>query len=408
MTGTRLRSFNRGWAALATAALFAACLLTAGCWDRVEIQERVFVLAVAVDVAEAGADKQPGRARMEGYAHPAPADRYRVTFQLIRFGGAKAGEEKAGGAGQTYVVTGRGPAIFAALRDALGESSKALWFENLQAVIFSQAAIERYGFPPLFDFFRRDAEMRWRAQVYITPGEAGKLLLIKPPTGEPGGIYLANVARRQKKDPHLPTDRTDVSFASQVLDAGADLMFPVVEPAGDTMKIKGAAIFKGERFLGYVDEYTVKGTRIVRATEKSALITFDCPDHPGSAVTFELFRHETILEPYVEGDRVRFTLDIAMRGNLGEVQCGHLHNTMDPDYQIEVQKMIAAEVKRNAEYAVAVGQRLGWEMFYFRRSLQAYKPKDWARIKDRWDEIYPTVQVEVKVRVSIINVGEHR
>lgn len=408
MARIRIRSFNGGRKVLAAAVLFAVCLLTAGCWDRVEIQERAFVLAVAVDVAEAGADKEPGRAKVESYAHPAPADRFRVTFQIMKFGGGKAGEEKPGGSSQTYVMTGRGPGMFAALRDGLGESSKALWFENMQAIIFSQAAVERYGLSPLLDFFRRDAEMRGRAQIFITPDEAGKLLEMKPPSGEPGGIYLANAARRQKKDSHLPTVRTDVSFASQALDDGSDIMLPVLEPVGNTMKIKGAAIFKGERFLGYFDEYTVQGVRVIRATEKSALITFECQAHPGNSATFELFRHETVLEPHVEGDRVWFTLDIAMRGNIGEVQCHQMHDTMSPEYQFEAQELFAAEVKRNVEHALAVSQRLGWEMFYFKRNLQAYRPKDWERIKDRWDDIYPTMPVEVKVRVSILNVGEHR
>ncbi|HWQ61164.1 MAG TPA: hypothetical protein VN521_02575, partial [Negativicutes bacterium] len=60
MARVRSRSFNGGRKVLAAVVLFAGCLLTAGCWDRVEIQERGFVLAVAVDVAEAGADKEPG------------------------------------------------------------------------------------------------------------------------------------------------------------------------------------------------------------------------------------------------------------------------------------------------------------------------------------------------------------
>ena len=393
--------------ALAVVALIAACLLTAGCWDRVEIQERAFVLAVAVDVAEEGTDKEPGRSRVESFAHAPPADRFRVTFQVLRFGGGKGGEEKPGGASQTYLVTGRGPGMFEAVRDSLGESSKGLWFENLQAVIFSQAAIERYGLTPLIDFYRRDAEMRWRAQVFITPGEARKVLEIKPPSGEPGGIYLANVARRYKKDPHLPTARTDISFASQALDTGSDIIFPVLEPTGDTVKIKGGAMFRRERFLGFLDEYGVNGMRIIRATEKAALVTFECPQHPGSPVTFELFRHQTVLKPHVEGDKVWFTLDIAMRGNLGELGYPHGHDVPSPEYLQSVQNQVAAEVKRNVEHTLAIGQSLGWEMFYLRRTLQAYKPRDWARLKDRWDEIYPTMPVYVNVRVSVINVGEH-
>ena len=398
------------WRRAALAALLVvACLLTAGCWDRVEIQDRAFVLAVAVDVAEEGADKEPGKAKVESYAHPTPVDRYKVTFQVLRFGEAKGGQDRpGGGGGKTFLVTGRGPTMLDTVRDALGESSKGLWFENLQALIFSQQVIERYGMAPLLDFYRRDGEMRGRAQIYITPGEAGKLLKIAPPSGEPGGVFMASLARRNPKDIHLPTARTDISFASMALDGKADMIFPVLEAAGETMKIKGGALFKGDKFLGYQDEYFIRGLRMIRATEKSAAISFECPSHPGSATTFELFRHQTILKPHVEGERVWFTLDIAMRGNLDEIQCGHQHDTLDAEYLDKAQKLAAAEVERNIRHTLAVAQPLGWELFYFKRSLQAYKPKDWERIKDRWEEIYPTVPVEVKVRVSIINVGEHK
>jgi Ger(x)C family germination protein len=408
VTRDKERMHRPGRRAALAAALVALCLLTAGCWDRVEIQDRAFVLAVAVDVPEEGTDKQPGKAKVESYAHPAPDDRYRVTYQVLRFGEARGGQDRPAAESKTFLVTGRGPAMLNAVRDALGESSKGLWFENLQVVIYSQKAAERYGLAPLVDFFRRDAEMRGRAQIFITPGEAAKLLQITPPSGEPGGVFLANVARRYKKGIHLATARTDINIASQAIDAKADMALPVLEPVGQTMKIKGTALFKGIQFLGYQDEYFVRGMRIIRATEKSAAISFECPVHAGSAVTFELFRHQTILKPHVEGERVWFTLDIAMRGNLDEVQCGHQHDTLDPEYIDKAQQLVAAEVERNIRHTLAVAQPLGWEMFYFKRSLRAYKPGDWERIKDRWEEIYPTVPVEVKVKVSIINVGEHK
>ncbi len=404
--GSGVRSLP-GRAALA-AALAVVCLLTAGCWDRVEIQDRAFVLAVAVDVAEEGTDKEPGKAKMTSYAHPAPADRYRMTFQVLRFAEVKGGQEKPGGQGKTFLVTGRGPAMLDTVRDALGESSKGLWFENLQVILFSQAAVERYGLASLIDFFRRDSEMRWRAQIYIVPGEAGKLLAVQPPSGEPGGVYLANVARRQKKDIHLITARTDLSFASQAIDADADFILPALELSGETLKVKGAAILKKGRLLGYVDEYFITGMRLIRATEKSTVVTFECPEHPGNAVTFELFRHQTSLKPRVNGDKVSFEIGIAMRGNLDGVQCGHRHDTLNVEYLDRAQQLAAEEVERCIRDTVATAQRVGWEMFYFRQSLQAYKPRDWERIKDRWAEIYPTVPIDVLVKVSIINVGEHR
>lgn len=401
----RLKGKCRGSLA---AVLAAICLATAGCWDRVEIQERSFVLAVAIDLPEAGVEREPGKARVESAGVAGPAPRYRLTLQLLKLGAGKAGEEKPGGESKTILVSSTGRNLFEAERDMLGESSKALWFENIQAIILSQAVVERYGLAAPLDFFRRDGEMRWAAQVFVTPGEARKLLEVQPPTGEPGGIYLANVAMRYKKDTYLPTARTNMGFTTQAIDNNLDHILPVLEPAGKSIKIKGGAMFKANKFLGYMDEYTIQGLRLIRGTEKSALITFECPVHPGSAVTFELFRHNSILKPRVEGEKIYFTLEIAMRGNFGEIQCEHLHDTLSTEYQMRAQELFAAEAKRNIEHTLDYARHLGWEMFYLRRSLQAYEPAVWDKIKDRWDELYPTIPVEVSVRVSIVNIGEHK
>lgn len=384
--------------------LAALCLPLSGCWDRSEIQERSFVLAAAVDVDEGEGN---GQAAVERFANP-HEQRIKVSLQVLRFGGGKAGEEKPGGETKTYLVGSTGSGTFEAVRDALGESSKGLWFENIQAVLLSEAAVKRYGLRKLLDFWRRDAEMRWRMRIFIIPGEAKPFLEFAPPTGEPGGIFFANLARRQIKDTHLPTARTDLSFISQALDNQGDLILPVLEKSGKNVKIKGAALFKGEQFATYIDEYTIKGIRFARMTEKSGLITFECPIHPGNMVTFELFRHTSILKPRVEGDKVYFTLDIALRGNLGEAQCEHQHDTTSVEYQQKAKRLIADEIKRNIEHSVAFCQALGIDLFEFKARLRAYEPKTWSRLENDWEKVYPTIPLIISVNVAIINVGEHR
>jgi spore germination protein KC len=394
------------WRFIATVLLIGACFFTSGCWDRQEIQDRGFVLAVAIDLAE----NEEGKAipRLEQYVQPHGQPRYRISIQVLKLAEAKGGSEKPGGeASKTYTLTNTGISLFDTFRDMLGRSSKAMWFENLQVIIISEDVVKKYGLSPVMDFWQRDAEMRWRAVVYITPGKAEKLLEYQPPTGEAGGIYMAELARRQVKNPHLATVRSTLSFVSQGLAAGADIGLPCLEQEGKTVKIKGAAIFRKEKFIGYIDEYTIKGMRFIRGTEKGAVITFECPTHPGNLVAFELFRHNTIVKPRVEGDNISFNIDIAMRGNLDEVQCQGKHDTTSPEYLKKAQQLIAEEVKKNIAHSLAVSQSTGVDLLYFKESLKAYEPKIWDKIKDRWDEVYPTLPVNVSVNAAIIDVGEH-
>ncbi|HHV86270.1 MAG TPA: Ger(x)C family spore germination protein, partial [Petrimonas sp.] len=201
--------------------------------------------------------------------------------------------------------------------------------------------------------------------------------------------------------------RADLGYISQHIDAGVDVIVPRIELADKVVKLGGQALFKKDKFVGYLDEYGVKGLRFIHGTEKSAIITVGCPDHPGEMLVFELFNHDTKLEPHGEGDNIYFTLDIYMRGNIGEVQCPS-HDTKNPDYIRKLEVLFAEEVKRNVLYSLGVCQKLGVDAPRFAGKLKAYKPKIWAKIKDRWDEIYPTVPLVVSVNVTIRNIGEHK
>jgi len=387
--------------------LVALSLALAGCWDQAEIQDRGFVLAVAVDVADVPGSQAKPDARLESYNEGGKnLPRYRLSLQILRLGGSTGGEKI--GESKTFVISDTGGSMFEMVRDMLGQSSKTIWFENLQFIVISEAAVRRGGLDRVMDFWRRDAEMRWRAKVFITSGEARPILEYMPPSGEPGGIFLNHVARRQIKAPQLATAINDLLSVMQLLDAKSDLFLPRVELEGKTLKLEGAGLFKRDQFVGYSDEYAVKGARIIRGAEKSALISAACPVHPGNFLVFELFRHDTRLRPHVDGDNIYFTLDIAMRGNLGEVSCQAEHKTQSSEYLRAAQVLFAEEVKHNVLYAFQAQQKMGVDGVGLARYLKAYEPVAWARIKDRWDEIYPTVPLIVSVNVAIVNVGEHQ
>jgi spore germination protein KC len=97
-----------------------------------------------------------------------------------------------------------------------------------------------------------------------------------------------------------------------------------------------------------------------------------------------------------------------MRGNLSESTCQQYHDTSDINYLEEIETAFAEEIKKNILYSFNIAKREGIDTLYLRKNLKAYEPAIWAQIQDRWDEIYPNIPLEVTVRVSIQNVGEHK
>lgn len=380
--------------------LIGTVLLT-GCWDRHEIQDRSFVLAVAIDLADHGLENSTP---LETFTEGSGKKPLRLSLQVLSLAPQKRGENAPS---KTYVISNTGRSIHEMLRDANGQNSKPLWFEHIQSIIISEAAVRKFGLIPLIDLFRRDAEIRWRTKIYITPQDARPFLDFVPQTGEAGGIFLSNISR-SIKNLHIAGSNTDLGATSVRLDNKVDIVLPAIEMSGKQVKVRSMAVFKKDKFVEYWDEYTIKGAKFLLGIEKAALIAFSCPVHPDETVVFEMFQQETAVTPQINGDQISFKINIAMRGNIGEISCSGDHDATDKAFMDKAEMLFAQEVQHNVEHALQVMQKAGIDDAGFAQKLKAYEPKTWEKVKDRWDEVFPTIPIETTVRISIQNTGEHK
>lgn len=378
--------------------LLALAFFTAGCWDRRELQERAMILAVAFDLAQ---EENSQKNSLENFVQPTAPVRYRISLQILRFKGGGEGEKR------TYVISEQGGSVFESVRDVLAQSSKTLLWDYLHTIVVSEALIKRTGLEPVVDWFRREPSSRWRIRLYITPGEAKKLLDYTPPSGEPGGIYLNSIARNHLKNTHIPSIKSDLGYLIQALDNQENFIVPVITQSDKTVRLGGSAVFKQNRFAGYIDEYATKGARLIWGTEKSALIRVQCSDDPKEFLLYEVFLHDTILKPKIINGQISYELDITMAGNIGEISCRGKQDTLEPGYQRHAENLIAAEVRRNVEYTLKMMQVMNVDILSFAALLKAYEPETWLAVKEHWDEVFPKLPMKVTVQVRIRNVGEH-
>jgi spore germination protein KC len=365
-----------------------------------ELQDRNFVLAVAIDKADEVKE-------VETFVQPHGTKRYRVSLQILKF--ASGGEQRE--EANTFIKSNTGESIFEIVRDMLGQSSKSLWFEHIQVIVISDAVLKDVGLSEILDFFKRDAEMRSRIKLYVTSGKARSIIEFNPPSKEPSGVYLANIIRLHIKNVHVAGSRTDFGYTIQYFDNNSNVLLPRIEMADKVVKLSGSAVFKKDKFIGYADEYAVAGLKIMLGAEKSAVVTIDSPKTPGHQVVFELFRHDTKLTPHVENGVIYYTDDITMYGNIGELQGDiSLNDTLDPEYLRILEVAFAEEIKRNIYYAEKVFKKdmKVDPVSRFAGKLKIHEPNTWEQVKDQWDELYPTIPLYVSVNVSIRNIGNHK
>jgi spore germination protein KC len=386
------------------AALLCACtLLVSGCWDLKELQDRNIVLAIAIDRA----DLKTPDAQVQTYVQKSGGKEYRLSLQIVKLT-PSSGDQPPSKSSKTFIYSDSGKSMFEMIRGILGQSSKALYFGHLDAIVISEQALSADGLAPLLDFFRRNPQVRWRVKVLVTPGNARKILEMPTPTGEPGGKYLKGIVDNHKNDLHMLGKEADLGEISQILDNHHDLLIPRIEATDRVIKVGGTALFKQDHFICYANEYVTRGLKLLTGRENSGVIPVDWPGHPGEQLVFEIFQHDNRLLPHVDDQgQVYFTLEINLTGNLGEITGPTSPSVKNPAFISQFEQTVAKEVQDNVRYSLHFLQAKRLDPLNFKGKFKDYHPFVWKELKDRWDEIYPTMPVYISVHVSVKQFGEH-
>jgi spore germination protein KC len=66
---------------------------------------------------------------------------------------------------------------------------------------------------------------------------------------------------------------------------------------------------------------------------------------------------------------------------------------------------LGSDLKKRVHIALTQAQKMNADIFGFADAFYRKYPKEWNRAKDRWDEIFPKVKVQVDRKAKITRPG---
>ena len=242
----------KGWLTLI---LVVALLTTAGCWDRKEIENRGYVLGVAIDYTLA---PNPEEKHDLKYSPQSTGTRkFRVTFELPKF--RKPSENQDINAGQSHLIwAGEGESMFAITRAVDTKTYFGMFFEDMQSIIISEA-VARDGIADILDFFQRNAEMRRRVKLFVTPGRAEDILTAKLQVGEVNSVFIAKLVHSVDKSPYFAS-KVELGQIARAIRGKRSFVLPMVLVENQEIRLAKAVIFnKDAKMVGVLDDLEVIG-----------------------------------------------------------------------------------------------------------------------------------------------------
>ncbi|WP_231699402.1 Ger(x)C family spore germination protein [Limnochorda pilosa] len=388
------------------ALLSLVALASGGCWDRTEVNDLAIVNGVALD--RAGPDS------------------LELTIALAVPARITPPSSPGGGGAQLPPTTTRAtqgrtvPDALSYMQEKL--SRRLFWAHN--AVILIGEDLAREGVSPVIEFFSRQREARLRTVIGVVPGRAKDVLAVVTPL-QP----ITPTAIRDIQSFRTSVMTTVLDFAAalsaegqepiaarvQVVHSGAaepgmleapqdgGNAGPMIQKDPPQPAVTGAALFKGDRLVGFLDDVETRGVLWLRNELQRATITVTLGD-PRRRVSFYLVRAESTLTPRFHGDRVVMQVKVFTEGDLSENAAGV--DASDPAVirllQQEVAESVAERIRRASE-KVQKGFRT--DVFGFGEAVRRADPRRWEELKHRWEQVFPEVELDLDIQAFIRRTG---
>lgn len=371
--------------------IILVCIFSlSGCFDRRELDTIGIVMGVALDKAE-------GEGQTE------------VTVQMANPEGkseskGKESMEKGGGGGEAFInVSSTGGNINYIIREMQHKMSRRIYVPHSQAIVIGED-LAKNGVKDALDFFARAPEARMTLNLFIAKGKASEVLGVTPEFEKMPATELVKILKDQKITSNAPII-TEFEFINNMISKTTAPVAPIVSVFDDEgterLYVGGCAVFKQSVMVGELDEDQTRGMLFVKSKVKTGVFQLNVLNTP---TTIEIRKSKAKVNPVLYDDgTVVFNIEVQLTVGIGD-QSGTV-NLADPDNSAAVISASTDAVKKEIQSAFDKSKELNADIFGFGEYLNRKYPDQWKDMKEKWNELYQGVAVNIQVDCKTDGAG---
>jgi spore germination protein KC len=392
------------------AVVFMATILT-GCWDRLEIEERALILGVAIDMAPESEVSKPRNKTFIGEQVPITnSPMLRVTVQIAVPGRIPLGSSESGGGAGTgnkpvWVIDAVGHTIDEAFSILQRKVAHRLFWGHLRVIVIADE-VAKAGLSNIDEYLRRNPEIRRTSWIIVSKGEAGEFMRVVPQLERVPILYILSTMEHAVQMGKLPNAFAGV-YWSAASSKGSDPYLPYIRMVeGGTFEVAGLAYFRGDRLVGVTETLeigTFMGIKNIQTGGYSVLVQIP---GTGTAVMYQTTHRKSRIDVAIRNGKPVISVKIHNEGNLLEKSNEQVQLTREVIASIE--KELNKNTLTNYRHLIRKTQQKGSDIFGFGEHVRANKSAYWnkeIRTKEKWEEVYKGIDVNLQVTFSVRRVG---
>jgi Ger(x)C family germination protein len=390
----------------------ALMMCVTGCWDRVEINNRYFVLAIAIDKFEYS-DIQQQREEQEepngqqqeqdGVQDPLDSPRNRMVVSvvfpnvgLLKSEGAIVSEE------MKFPLSTVGPNVFEAMRQLNTRVNGNMFFGHVKAVLLGEGLLsDKKLFMEVLDELERDHEIGRNIDLLVVKGKAKDALFIKPLVEPIVGTYLEQIFLQRRTGRFHGRKLGEIIVS--IHETGGGLV-PRLTVGENEFKVAGSCVIKDHKQRGWLGELETRAAQWIDNMAGEGVVSVDMQ---GVSVPFELTGLKRNMEvTRDEGGNIYLDISLAAEGDIAGYIFQMNREVMDEKFISEAEGAVSREM---AAQCLGVMDKLqnefGVDIWGIGNHIRKYYPEIWKDVKDNWEQVFPELRVGISVNVNVRRIG---
>ena len=362
--------------------IFLSQIAISGCWDYIEIEDRLIVVGLAIDKCK-------------------ETSKYIVTVETVSPKGT--GEIDI----ESDLISMKGETIFDAIRNVILYSGKKMYWSHEKVLIISEE-IAKEGIIPALDLITRDSETRADILLLVSKEETAREILEGvDKVHSTISFHLEDMLKAQEHISKYKTSKLWLlldELASEGISATVPTVEMMFKQEEIIPKVYGIAVFKRDKMVGWLDGIETRSFLIIRDEIKEPVIVVKEVGDTEIDVTVEVYTNKVKVKPELKDEEIIMKIIVEMEVGIGEIVGSE--DFISKGGREKLEKASEELIKSQMEHVIKKVQReYESDIFGFGSIVRREMPNVWKKVKSYWNEIFVDLKTEISVDVTVKGSG---
>lgn len=378
------------------------CVLLCGCWDKEEIDRRLFISTIGIDAGEEiGKSDELKKIKPDEPFPETEIKRLNITYAFPAL--SKLGPEKGGGGTvEESTINTDAYSLEDAFVKSTSKASRSISFGHTQLIIIGKQFL---SYPDVvkeaIDYLQREPSLNRNMYIMIADGKVEQFVKFKPEMEKNIQAYISGLMLSSNKNATiLPITLNEFLM---LLGENGNAFAPVMtlDMNKKELKLTGLGLIKNYSLVGQLTPTETADLEILRGKLKGGTKVIYKEGHPLNFAIEGLERKISLQE---QGGRLIYTINIKLEGQIKEYYTGK--QIFSKKFIDEIQDDYNKSIKEECEKVSVITQKkFDTDPIGLREYTQKYHPGIYKKYSNNWNETYKSAQINVRVDTKVRRIG---